>query len=94
MENKSIQNVEHSGCQHKKLGRKAKYTTPEERKHAKQEQTNKSCLNYYKIHNIDPIELQNKKQQSLLDRIFKCVDKLTVINKHILSEYLAKEGIG
>ena len=77
----------------KNAGRKCIYSTEEERKRAKQEQTNKSCLkHYYKIQNIDPDIAKQKRKQKMQEtavkNIFMFVEKLNSENKIKLVEFL------
>ena len=44
--------------------------------------------NYYVKHNIDHLEILNKRQQSYIDKIYIYLDKLTAENKKVVTEHI------
>ena len=80
-------------CNHKKSGRKPKYTNDEDRKRAKQEQTNKCARNYYDAHRNLIIEKRKqismqKKEEKLINLFLEKLNKLNTNKMAIIQKVI------
>ena len=80
-------------CNHKKAGRKPKYTNDDDRKRAKQEQTNKCARNYYDLHRNSIIEKRRqislqRKEEKLINLFLDKVNKLNINKMEVLQKVI------
>ena len=84
-------------CNHKKAGRKPKYTNDVDRKKAKQEQTNKCAKNYYDINKEsinERIKVQRKqismqkKEEKLINLFLNKLNRLNIDKMDVIQRVI------
>ena len=80
-------------CNHKKAGRKPKYTNDEDRKRAKQEQTNKCARNYYDVYRNSIIGKRKqismqKKEEKLINLFLEKLNKLNINKMEVIQKVI------